>query len=285
MNRLTTQDRVRILTVLSEGMGVNAACRATGASKNTVLKLLADVGQACALYQDQTMRKLTISRVEVDEIWSFIGMKQKNVPADADPMLGLGDCYTFTAIDPITKLMPCWLVGFRTAESADHFMADLAPRLLNRVQLTTDAMSGYPRAVAKHFGKYVDYAVLNKSYAMPVPAKEAKRRYSPNDVVGTTKAVVIGDPDLALVSTSLVERANLSMRMGMRRFTRLTNAFSKKLENHMHAVSFYFMVYNFVKVHGSIKTTPAVKAGVASFQWTMEDILMMADTVTFEDAK
>ena len=279
MNRLTTQDRVAVLTALSEGMGVNAACRITGASKNTVLKLLADVGQACALYQDQTMRKLTITRVEVDEIWSFIGMKQKNVPTDADPLLGLGDCYTYTAIDPVTKLMPCWMLGFRTKECADQFMGDLAPRLLNRVQLTTDGMAGYPAAVAKHFGANVDYAVLNKSYAMPVPTKEAKRRYSPNDVVGTTKAVLIGKPDLALVSTSLVERANLSMRMGMRRFTRLTNSFSKKIENHMHAVSFYFMVYNFVKVHGSIKTTPAIRAGATSIQWKMEDILMMADTM------
>ena len=285
MNRLTTQDRMHILTVLSEGMGVNAACRTTGASKNTVLKLLADVGQACALYQDQKMRNLRVERLEVDETWSFIGMKQKNVPADADPLLGLGDCYTFTAIDPVTKLMPCWMLGFRNSECADHFMADLAPRLAKRVQLTTDGMAGYPAAVAKHFGKNVDYGVLNKSYAMPVPTKEAKRRYSPNDVVGTTKSVVIGAPDLKHVSTSLVERANLSMRMGMRRFTRLTNSFSKKIENHMHAVSFYFMVYNFVKAHGSIKTTPAMKAGVASFRWTMEDILMMVDTVAFEDAK
>ena len=278
MNRLTTEDRVRILTVLSEGMGINAACRITGASKNTVLKLLADVGSACALYQDQAMRKLTINQVQVDEIWSFIGMKAKNVPADADPALGLGDCYTFTAIDPVTKLMPCWLVGFRTSECADQFMADLKPRLLNRVQLTTDAMSGYPAAVAKHFGKDVDFAVLNKSYAMPVPAKEAKRRYSPNDVTGVTKAVVTGAPDLRLASTSHVERANLSMRMGMRRFTRLTNAFSKKIENHMHAVSFYFMVYNFVKKHSTVKTTPAISAGVATFQWSIEDILMMAET-------
>ena len=287
MNRLTTQDRARILTMLSEGMGVNAACRATGASKNTVLKLLADVGQACQLYQDQTFRNLQVERLEIDEIWSFIGMKQKNVPADADPLLGLGDCYTFTAIDPVTRLMPCWMLGSRTAECAEHFMAalkarfkvDAEGRLVNRLQLTTDGMSGYPAAVIKHFGKDLDYAVLNKSYAMPVPPKEAKRRYSPNDVVGTTKAVVIGKPDLALVSTSLVERANLSMRMGMRRFTRLTNAFSKKLENHMHAVSFYFMVYNFVTKHGTIKTTPAMAAGVVSFQWTMEDILMMADTM------
>ena len=283
MNRLTTQDRARILTALSEGMGVNAACRMTGASKNTVLKLLADVGRACALYQDQTMRGLTVTQLQVDEIWSFIGAKQKNVPTDADPALGLGDCYTYTANDPVTKLMPCWLVGYRTLESADHFMADLAPRLANRVQLTTDAMSGYPKAVAKHFGDDVDFAVLNKSYEGGMPQVEAKRRYSPAVCVGATKNVVCGSPEMKDVSTSHVERANLSMRMGMRRFTRLTNAFSKKIENHMHAISFYFMVYNFVKKHGTIKTTPAIAAGVTLIQWTIEDIVMMADTVTFED--
>ena len=285
MNRLTTQDRARILTALSEGMGINAACRMTGASKNTVLKLLADVGRACAMYQDQTMRNLTCTQIQVDEIWSFIGMKQKNVPADADPTHGLGDCYTFTAIDPVTKLMPCWLIGFRTAECTDHFMEDLAPRLKNRIQLTSDAMSAYPAAVAKHFGNKVDFAVLNKSYEGGMPQVEAKRRYSPAVCVGTTKSVVCGDPDQKLISTSHVERANLSMRMGMRRFTRLTNAFSKKIENHMHAISFYFMVYNFVKVHGTVKTTPAIAAGVTDIKWTMEDILMMADTVTFDRPK
>ena len=281
VNRLTAQDRARILTGLSEGMGINAACRVTGASKNTVLKLLADAGQACALYQDQAMRNLTIKQVQVDEIWSFIGAKQKNVPADSDPTLGLGDCYTYTAIDPVTKLMPCWLVGYRTNESADHFTADLAPRLANRVQLTTDAMSGYPKAVAKHFGEEVDFAVLNKSYEGGMPQVEAKRRYSPAVCIGATKNVVCGSPEMKDVSTSHVERANLSMRMGMRRFTRLTNAFSKKIENHMHAISFYFMVYNFVKTHGTIKTTPAIAAGVTTIRWSIEDIVLMADTVTF----
>lgn len=282
MNRLTTQDRVRILNVLAEGMGINAACRVTGASKNTVLKLLADVGAACALYQDQAMRNLQCKQIQVDEIWSFIGMKAKNVPADADPELALGDCYTFTAIDPVTKLMPCWLVGFRTAECADAFMEDLSQRLANRVQLTTDGMSGYPAAVEKHFGRNVDYGVLNKNYAAGPAVKEAKRRYSPAECTGCTKQFVTGIPHPKRISTSHVERANLTMRMNMRRFTRLTNGFSKKIENHMHAISFFFMVYNFVKVHGSVKTTPAIAGGVASFQWTMEDIVLMADTVTFE---
>jgi IS1 family transposase len=279
MNRLTTQERARILTVLSEGMGINAACRVTGASKNTVLKLLADVGRACALYQDQAMRNLTITQVQVDEIWSFIGAKQKNVPADADPALSLGDCYTFTAIDPVTKLMPCWLVGFRTSECAEEFMADLAPRLLNRVQLTTDGLKAYPDAVEKAFGADVDYAVLNKSYEGGMPVIEAKRRYSPAVCVGATKNVVTGSPEMKLISTSHVERANLSMRMGMRRFTRLTNAFSKKIENHMHAISFYFMVYNFVKIHSTVRCSPAMAAGVTDTLWSIEDIVMMADTV------
>ena len=284
MNRLTTEDRVRILTVLSEGMGINAACRSTGASKNTVLKLLADVGEACAVYQDRVMRNLSVTQLQVDEIWSFVNRKQKNVPADADPTLGWGDAYTFTSIDPVSKLMPCWLVGFRTDECADQFLADLKPRLANRVQLSTDGFGSYPKAVAKHFGKDVDYAVIIKNYMPPPTTPEAKRRYSPNKVIGTTVAVVEGAPDLGLATTSHVERANLSMRMGMRRFTRLTNAFSKKIENHAHAIAFHFMVYNFVKVHGSIKTTPAIAAGVDTMRWTMEDILMMAETVTSQPA-
>ncbi len=285
MNCLTTQDRVRILTVLSEGMGVNAACRAAGASKNTVLKLLADVGTACAMYQDRTMRGLKLTDIQCDEIWSFIGMKAKNVPADADPALGLGDCYTFTAIDRPTKLMPCWLVGFRDWQSTDAFIEDLAGRLAQRVQLTTDGFNACPEAVARHFGANVDYAVMKKNYAAGPAVKEAKRRYSPAECTGCEKIPMIGIPFIEKISTSHVERANLSMRMNMRRFTRLTNGFSKKIESHMHAVSFFFMVYNFVKKHGSIGKTPAMAAGIASFQWTIEDIVMMADTVTFDGAK
>jgi IS1 family transposase len=276
MNQLTTAERVAILTCLSEGMGVNATCRVTGKAKNTVLKLLADVGSACAAYQDRVMRKLTCKRIEVDEIWSFVGTKAKNVREDHPEEFG--DCYTFTAIDPDTKLMPCWLVGTRSTQCTYDFMAELAPRLANRVQLTTDGWGAYLQAVELAFGRNVDYGMLDKAYSLPTPTKEASRRYSPNQVVKTSKIVVTGKPDLSKLSTSMVERANLSIRMGNRRFTRLTNAFSRKMENHMHAISFYFMVYNFVKIHSSIKTTPAMEAGVTDFLWTMEDIVTMAET-------
>ena len=277
MNKLSIATRVQILTALSEGMGVNATCRMTGASKNTVLKLLADVGQACALFQDQAMRNLSCKKIECDEIWSFVGAKQKNVSDDHPE--GFGDCYTYTAIDPETKLMPCWLVGVRSRDCTHDFMEDLASRLSGRIQLTTDGFSSYPEAVFEAFGNNVDYGVLNKSYANDGGHVEAKRRYSPSEFVSCTKNVVTGNPDLKHISTSIVERANLSIRMGMRRFTRLTNAFSKKLENHMHAVSFYFMVYNFVKIHKSIKTTPAMQAGVTTYLWSIEDIVMMTETM------
>ena len=278
MNKLSIQDRVQILNALSEGVGINAAARMTGKSKNTILKLLADTGAACAAYQDQAMRGLTIKKVQVDEIWSFVGAKQKNVRSDDGAHADFGDCYTFTAIDPETKLMPCWLVGTRTAQCAHDFMEDLAGRLANRVQLTTDGLKVYPDAVEAAFRGKVDYGMLNKSYANEYGLKEAKRRYSPATMTSCEKLKVYGNPDFEHVSTSHVERANLSMRMGMRRFTRLTNAFSKKLENHMHAVSFYFMVYNFVKIHKTIQTTPAMEAGVTTYLWSMEDIVMMAET-------
>ncbi len=278
MNKLSIQDRVAILNCLSEGMGINGTARVTGKSKNTVLKLLADVGHACALYQDRVMNSLKCERIECDEIWSFVGAKQKNVRTYEQAMAGVGDCYTFTAIDPVSKLMPCWLVGQRTAQATEDFMNDLAPRFSKRLQITTDGWTPYRLAVDMAFGGAVDYAIVNKTYAPGFPAVEAKRRYSPAPYVKCSKEVISGAPDKKHISTSLVERANLSMRMGMRRFTRLTNAFSKKLENHMHAVSFYFMVYNFVKIHSSIKTTPAMEAGVTDFLWSMEDIVLMAET-------
>lgn len=277
MNKLSIQDRVQILNCLSEGVGINATVRMTGKSKNTILKLLADTGAACAAYQDQAMRGLTIKRVQVDEIWSFVGMKQKNAPVGNTE--GYGDCYTFTAICPDTKLMPCWLVGSRNRQCTFDFMEDLAGRLANRIQLTSDGFRQYPDAVDAAFRGQVDFAVLNKSYGKEPNTNQASRRYSPPEIVSSSKAVINGNPDEKHIGTSHVERANLSMRMGMRRFTRLTNSFSKKLENHMHAVSFYFMVYNFVKIHKTIKTTPAMEAGVTTYLWSMEDIVMMTETM------
>lgn len=281
MNKLSIKDRAQIMTAISEGMGVNAACRITGKSKNTVLKLIADVGHACAVYQDQAMSNLKIKDVQVDEIWSFVGAKQKNVQSDNPAHADFGDCYTFTAIDRETKLVPCWLVGNRTAECADEFMQDLAGRISDgmRIQLTSDGLGVYPDAVEKAFGRAVDFGVLNKTYGNEAPVKEAKRRYSPSEFTGSTKIVVTGKPDLARISTSHVERQNLSMRMNMRRFTRLTNAFSKKMENHMHAISFYFMVYNFVRIHSTTKVTPAMAAGMSSTLWSIEDIVMMSETL------
>jgi IS1 family transposase len=278
MNKLSIQDRVAILNCLSEGMGINATARTTGTSKNTVLKLLADVGAACALYQDRAMNNLQCKQIQVDEIWSFVGAKQRNVRPNDKAHADYGDVYTFTAIDPVSKLMPCWLVGQRNLDSAVEFMNDLAPRLRNRIQLTTDGFGAYDYAVQSAFRWNVDYGMLNKSYVNEGSLLEAKRRYSPAPLAKAEKMIRCGNPEPKLISTSLVERANLSMRMGMRRFTRLTNAFSRKLENHMHAVSFYFMVYNFVKIHSSIKTTPAMEAGITDFLWSMEDIVVMAET-------
>lgn len=273
MNVLTIEKRAQIIRLLVEGMSMRSVSRAVDVSVNTVSKLLSDVGAACADYQDKTMRNLALTDIQCDEIWAYIGAKQKNVPADADPSLRLGDCYTYTAIDRATKLIPCYMLGYRTYECAATFMEDLASRLANRVQLTTDGMSGYPAAVANAFGAQVDYAVLNKTYAAGPAVKEAKRRYSPSEFVGATKIPMIGIPFPSQVSTSHVERANLTMRMSMRRFTRLTNGFSKKIEQHANAVSLFMLHYNFARVHKTIRVTPAMAAGIADHVWTIEEIV------------
>lgn len=278
MNKLSIKDRAKILAMLTEGSSINATCRMSGASKNTVLKLLAEVGEACALYQDRVMQGLTCKKIQCDEIWSFVGMKQKNLPEEYDGF-GLGDVYTWTAIDADTKLVPCWHVGTRDTESAKLFINDLASRLANRVQLTTDGHKSYLEAVEEAFGRDVDYAMLVKIYGNEsTPPKEVSRRYSPAEFTSAEKRKISGDPALKDVSTSYVERANLTMRMHMRRFTRLTNAFSKKLENHMHAISLHFMFYNFCRIHKSLRVTPAMEAGIDDHVWSLEEVVMMSDT-------
>ncbi len=278
MNKLDTQKRAQILAMLVEGNSINSACRMSGAAKNTVLKLLADVGHACALYQDRVMRDLKCQKVQCDEIWSFVGMKEKNVPDEAQGIFGYGDMYTWTAIDADTKLIPCWHVGNRGAVSANIFISDLASRLANRIQLTTDGHKIYIQAVESAFGGDIDYAMLIKQYGNAGEPVESARRYSPAECTGTQIRKINGEPDLAFASTSYVERANLTMRMNMRRFTRLTNGFSKKLENHMHAISLHFMHYNFCRIHKSLRVTPAMEAGISSYVWDLEDVVMMADT-------
>ena len=275
MNKLTNEKRAQILALLCEGMGINAATRITGVSKNTVLKLLANTGEACAKYQDETMRDLKCNRVECDEIWSFVGMKQKNVPEALKYTFGFGDVYTWTAIDAETKLIPCWHVGTRDAESAYEFIHDLAARLTNRVQLTTDGHKAYIEAVENAFGHDVDFAQLIKMYGNAGQSKEDARRYSPSECTGIEKRRVTGNPNTKDISTSYVERQNLTMRMHMRRFTRLTNAFSKKLENHMHAISLYFMFYNFCKIHKTLRVTPAMAAGITNRVWDTIDVVKL----------
>jgi IS1 family transposase len=287
MNVLTTKDRARILSMLVEGNSINATCRITGASKNTVLKLLSHVGRGCAAYCDRVMVNLNCRRVQCDEIWAFVGMKQKNVPDELKGTFGFGDVYTWTAIDADTKLMPCWNVGTRGAESAYYFIHDLASRLANRVQLTTDGHKAYLDAVEDAFGADVDYAQLIKIYGTLGQTRQDQQRYSPAECTGIEKRTITGHLNKRDISTSYVERANLTMRMGMRRFTRLTNGFSKKVENHMHAVSLHFMHYNFCRIHASLRVTPAMEAKLDDHVWSMEEVVMMADTqrVTADGSK
>jgi IS1 family transposase len=273
MNKLSTQKRVQIVSVLVEGMAINAIVRATGIAKNTVLKLLADLGNACAIYQYNTFRNLKCKRLELDEIWSFCFAKQKNVPADKQGVFGYGDVYTWVTIDAETKLVPSWYVGRRDAQSAMEFVKDLASRLANRVQITTDGHKPYLNAIEEAFGSEVDYAMLVKLYG-PAPDEI---RYSPSQFVASKKERIVGNPDQDLVSTSYVERQNLTMRMSMRRFTRLTNGHSKKIENHIHAIALHYMFYNFARIHSSLRCSPAMAAGVSKKLWSIEDIVALLD--------
>lgn len=276
MNKLSSDQRARILGMTFEGVSIRAISRMTGASKNTIVKLLADAGNACAEYQNRTLVNLPCKRIQADEIWSFVCAKQKNVPADKPGQFGIGDVWTWTALDADSKLIVCWHVGTRDADAAYAFMMDVASRLSNRVQLTTDGHATYLSAIDAAFsrGPGVDYAQLVKIYGT---SPEAQRRYSPLICLGAEKHDVRGTPDPEHISTSYVERQNLSMRMGMRPFTRLTNAFSKKFENHMHALSIYFMHYNFVRIHQTLRCSPAMAAGVTDTLCSLEDIVRIVD--------
>jgi len=274
MNRLTKEKRVQVLACIVEGNSIRSTVRITGVAKNTVAKLIVDAGNACAAYQDKTLRNLSCKRLQVDEIWSFCYAKQKNVPEHKRGWFGYGDVWTWTALCADTKLVPCWLVGARNGKTAKEFLGDLAARLSGRVQLTSDGQKIYVTAVPDAFGQKVDYAQLEKYYGSP-PEKKGPRKYSPAICLGTRKTYRIGNPDPKHVSTSYVERQNLTMRMSMRRFTRLTNAFSKKVENHACAVALHFMYYNFCRIHQSLRVTPAMEAGVTDRLWGIEDIVRL----------
>ncbi len=269
MNKLTTQRRAQILACLVEGNSIRATVRITGAAKNTVTKLLCDIGAACRAYQDEHLRGLTCKRVQADEIWSFVGAKEKTLTKEKKGQDGRGDVWTWVALDADSKLAINWAVGNRDAAIAEAFIHDLADRMAHRIQLSTDGLRLYVDAVEGAFGADIDYAQLVKVYG---PAPEGTRRYSPAKFTSAKKRRVTGSPDKRHVSTSYIERQNLTMRMSMRRFTRLTNGFSKKVENLGFAVSLHFMNYNFVRIHKTLRVTPAMAAGVTDRVWTLEDI-------------
>jgi IS1 family transposase len=270
VNKLSTAERVQIISCLVEGNSINSTVRLTGRSKHTVLNLLVDVGEVCKALHDERVRGLACKRVQVDEIWGFCHCKQKNVPLQEQGKLGIGDVWTWVAVDADTKLIVSYLVGLRTGEYADEFMRDLADRVITRIQLTSDGHRSYPRAIANAFRGDVDYAQLVKVYGID-PGGEA--RYSPPVCLAAEPHPVTGAPDWKHISTSYVERSNLTMRMSMRRLTRLTNAFSKKIENMKHAVALNFAYYNFCRIHQTIRVTPAMEAGIADHAWELEEIV------------
>lgn len=271
MNKLKTHKQAQVIATLVEGNSIRATCRMTGVAKGTVLKLLADVGKACSEYQDKVLRNLPCQRIQCDEIWAFCYAKEKNVPKEKQGQFGYGDIWTFTAICADTKLVPSWGLGKRDIETATEFMQDLAGRLKNKVQLTTDGHRIYLEAVESAFGKDIDFSQLIKLYGSPMDENQVK--YSPPQCIGTKVQKINGNPDPKDISTSYVERQNLTMRMNMRRFTRLTNAFSKKAENLAHAVALHFMYYNFCRIHQTLRVTPAMEAGVTDHVWKIEEIL------------
>lgn len=276
MNKLSINRQTQIIKVLCEGNSIRSTARITDTAINTVVNLLKDVGAACAKYQDEHLRDLTCKTIQCDEIWSFCYAKQKNVPEDKQGRFGYGDVWTWTAIDADTKLVASWLVGSRNAGDAFRLMRDLQARLANRVQMTTDGHKAYLNAIEDVFGADIDYAMLAKLYGKEI---NSETRYSPAKCVGADPHTIQGKPDPTKISTSHAERQNLTMRMSMRRFTRLTNAFSKKLENHICALALYFMHYNFARPHKTLgkpyPITPAMAAGVSDHIWTAEEIVSL----------
>jgi transposase len=278
MNKLSSTDRAKVLHLLCEGMSIRAITRTTGVSKNTVIKLLNDAGAALGAYQEQAFRNLRCDRVQVDEIWSFTYAKEKNVQKAKTAPEVAGDTWTWTAICADSKLVFGVLVGGRDAECAYEFMADVQSRLANRIQLSSDGHKVYLQAVRDTFGNEVDYAQLVKIYGgSPEAGGRGGGRYSPAALTGIKKEPVTGNPDKALISTSFVERQNLTMRMHMRCFTRLTNGFSKKISNHVNAVSLHFAYYNFVRIHKTLRVTPAMAAGVTDRLWEMADLVAIVE--------
>jgi IS1 family transposase len=273
MNKLNREKQTQIIASLVEGNSLRATARMCDVVFNTVLKLVPQIGAACADYQDRVLRGLKCKRIQCDECWSFCYAKAKNVPADKRGQFGYGDVWTWVAIDADTKLVPSFMIGNRDAHAANVFIDDLASRLTSRVQLTTDGLKVYLEAVEGAFGSEIDYAILIKTYE----SSQEETRYSPAVCTSCERKPVTGRPDPKHVSTSFVERQNLSMRMGMRRFTRLTNAFSKKVENHAHSVALYYMHYNFCRIHKTLRVTPAMEAGIADHVWSIEEIAGLLD--------
>ena len=274
MNKLPLAKRTQILAMLCEGSSMRSISRVADVSINTVSKLLVEAGEACLILHDDTVRNVKASRIQCDEIWSFCHAKAKNVASAKAAPEGAGDVWTWTAIDADTKLIVSFYVGDRSGESAMVLMDDLRARLANRVQLTTDGHKAYLEAVEGAFGADVDFAQLVKLYG---PTITAPGRYSPAECIGAKKVRREGNPDIAHVSTSYVERQNLTMRMSMRRFTRLTNAFSKKLDNHIHALALYFVFYNFTRIHKTLRVSPAMAAGITDRLWSLEDVIAKID--------
>ena len=277
MNKLDRTQRAKIIHLLCEGMSIRAITRVTGVSKTTVTKLVVDAGSAAAWYQDRVFQSLSCKRLQIDEIWGFVGSKAKNTSEEVKAAGTAGDAWLWLATDADTKLVPCWHVGTRDGDAAMEFIDDLASRLANRVQITTDGHKAYLDAIDTAFGGEVDYAMLIKLFGEPVGGKTSERRYSPAECSGIKKEVIQGTPDMDQVSTSYAERNNLNVRMHTRRMTRLTNAFSKKMENHAHAMALHFLYYNFVRIHKTLKITPAMAAGATGRLWEVEDMVAVLE--------